>query len=539
MTSTTAGSPTCNCKNPDTCIHSFRLKLKKNTYEYKQNDFYSYIAVIDDREESIPLKLTLTGKNCVSHNPECPNGVIYNVDIKETVAKFNSGTVEYPINYKSKEADRLKDLHPIYFMENYILSQKNALDWLPKNQYILRVAQCYGDPLTDKQINFTNGIKQIFNLAPHDRLWTMIDVYPDYKWEVEVTIEVEPEVEEASDKELQEQRKKENKAEGKAQRGTRGWTKLSRFSITDSLKIEGKLSYTLSQRTNDFSQNLAMDFKKKAKELTVLRGVVKGIGAITECLSKNKDKGAKHNLLSAEMKFPKLSIKGGGELTEDDKTSTLYMQGSVAIGFTPFTGIEIKLDLLQAFAAWYGMSEFTDIVRQQMEKGEDAVNNGENGAYLGVKFELIASGEFDLALTFETNSKNEWEWNVGKGNELKVALSLEANARAGIKFYILNGVFEVYGKAIAEGMISIDTTQQKDGIEFIFYHNGIKLEAGVSVSGGISNDEDRTSEDQRTEQSSEPVETTTKTSEKIGSKKEWVIHDKLEKKDSTYRCHLS
>lgn len=39
MTSTTAGSPTCNCKNPDTCIHALTLKLGDKAYEYKQDDF--------------------------------------------------------------------------------------------------------------------------------------------------------------------------------------------------------------------------------------------------------------------------------------------------------------------------------------------------------------------------------------------------------------------------------------------------------------------------------------------------------------------
>ncbi|EJH7007328.1 hypothetical protein QEA29_004520 [Salmonella enterica] len=535
MTSTTAGSPTCNCKNPDTCIHSFRLKLKDETYEYKQNNFYSNLSVIDGTEGAIPLELTLTGKSCVAHNPECPNGVIYDVDRKDTVKKFNSGTVKYDINYKSETANKLSDLHPIYFMENYILSQKDVLNWLPKNQYILRVAQCYGDPLTDKQITFKNGIKQILNLAPHDRLWTIIDVYPDYKWEVEVTVGVKPEVQEASDKELQAQRRKENKSEGKAQRDTRGWTKLSRFSLTDSLKIKGKLSYTLNQKTNDFSQELEADFSKKAKELSVLQGVVKGINAITGGLSENK-KGEKHQILSAEIKFPELSIKGGGELTEDDKTHELYMQGSVAVGFTPFIGIEIKLDLLQAFAAWYGMAEFTSIVRAQMEKGKDLVDNGDNGAYLGIKFDLIMSGTFNLALTFESNVAREWEWKVDKGNEFKAALTLEANARAGVKFYIFHGVFEVYGKAIAEGMIGIDPTENNDGVDFVFYHNGVKLEVGVSVEGGVSNHDEKTSEGHDRRQS---TETTTKSSEKIGAKKEWIIHEKLEKEKSTYRCHLS
>ena len=36
MTSLTAGSPSCNCKNPDTCIHAFTLKVKDRTFAYKR-----------------------------------------------------------------------------------------------------------------------------------------------------------------------------------------------------------------------------------------------------------------------------------------------------------------------------------------------------------------------------------------------------------------------------------------------------------------------------------------------------------------------
>ena len=66
MTSTTAGSSICNCKHPDTCIHSFKLTIEKRTYEYKQNDFYSHIEIINKTDKSTPLALSLTGKTCVS-----------------------------------------------------------------------------------------------------------------------------------------------------------------------------------------------------------------------------------------------------------------------------------------------------------------------------------------------------------------------------------------------------------------------------------------------------------------------------------------
>ncbi len=42
MTSLTAGSPSCNCKNPDTCIHSLTLRVGNKTFTYKQNDFFVF-----------------------------------------------------------------------------------------------------------------------------------------------------------------------------------------------------------------------------------------------------------------------------------------------------------------------------------------------------------------------------------------------------------------------------------------------------------------------------------------------------------------
>ena len=517
MTSTTAGSSICNCKHPDTCIHSFKLTIEKRTYEYKQNDFYSHIEIINKTDKSTPLALSLTGKTCVSHNPACPNGIIYNIDNKETLKKFTSGTVNYEVNYNEKVTNTLSDINTIIFISKYILYQNSSLNWLPKSQYILRVGQCYGDQLVERDINFSDGFRQIFNIAPHDRIWSHINVYPNYDWKIDVKIGLTDKTKEYSDGELKDQQRKENRKAGQQNRGTRGWTKRPKYSISDALDIDGTLSYKLgTSPRHDLSQKLKVDFKRKAKELKLLQDTTRTLDMVGKALSTNEGAGTKYKILNTDILYPKLSVGGSGELVEDNNTQSVYIKGKVSAGFSPLIGLRITFDLLQAFAAWYGAASVTDIIRQQLAARESSVKSGDNGAYLGLKFDLIASGTINLSLIFESDDKKNWNWRVEGSNEVKLALSLEANARSGVKIYVFEGAFEVYAKAIAEGVIVFDSTAQNN-IEMIFYHNGIRAEVGASISVGIAKDGDKTRNGESGRVSTKTTGVTTKHTE--GQKK--------------------
>ncbi|MEX5410951.1 hypothetical protein [Atlantibacter hermannii] len=534
MISLTAGSPTCNCKNPDTCIHSFKLYIDKRAYEYKQDEFFSHIEVINKTEKPLPLTLTLTGKSCVSHNPECPNGIIYNAEIKETLKKFASGTVEYEVNYNNK-VDAFTDINSIIFINKYILYQ-NTLDWLHKNQYLLRIGQCYGEPLVEKNIRFQDGFRQAFNIAPHDRIWTYINVYPCYDWKIDVKIGITDKVNEYSDDELKAQQRKENREAGRESRGIKGWTNRPRYSITDALDIDGTVSYKLGTSSrHELSQKLKADFKRKSKELTLLQDATRTLDLVGKALSTTEGAGTKYKILNTDILYPKLSIGGSAALAEDNDSQSVYMKGKVSVGFTPLIGLRITFDLLQAFAAWYGAASVTDIIRQQLAARENSVKTGNNGAYLGLKFDLIASGTVNLALIFESDKNKNWNWRVDGSNEVKLALALEANARAGVKIYVFEGAFEVYAKAIAEGVISFDSAVNSN-VEMIFYHNGIRAEVGASISVGIAKEGNKSRVEENGRISTNTADATAKHSE--GQKKEWIIHDKLEKNKSTYRFHL-
>ncbi len=96
------------------------------------------------------------------------------------------------------------------------------------------------------------------------------------------------------------------------------------------------------------------------------------------------------------MQFPKLVIEGSGELTENNNAHSVYMKGKVSVVFDPLIGIRITLDLLQAFAACYHFDQFTAIVREELTAREKSVNNGNNGAYVGLSFDLYLEGTIKL-----------------------------------------------------------------------------------------------------------------------------------------------
>ncbi|ROP56313.1 hypothetical protein EDF81_3868 [Enterobacter sp. BIGb0383] len=543
MLSLTAGSPSCNCKNPDSCIHSFTLSVGKKTYTYKQDVFASSIKIINKDVNPLSIKLKLVGKGCISNNPECPKGVIYDISKKDTLKSFTKAEIDYDVNYDKSKAKELNKDDAVSFLGKNILG-KDALDWIPANKYILRVGQCQGESFVNGEINFVDGVKQILNISPRDRFMSIISIYPKYKWNVGVTIGLKQDVSELSDKTLIKEKRKENKDAGMENRDARGWTKLPRYSITDSLDIDGTISYEIGKEPpHDFSQKIKADFKKRAKDLSLLQDTTRAIGLIGKSLSTNEGKGVQFKILDTEILYPKLSINGGAELTEDDKTNTVYMKGKLSVGLKPLAGIRVTLDLLQAFAAWYGVESVTDIIRQQLAAREKAVNEGKDGAYAGLKFNLIASGTINVALAFESGPDNAWDWRVEGDNEVKFALSVEANARAGVTFTVIEGVFaidasvEIFGKASAEGIVAFDTTAQKR-IEMIFYHNGVKLEVGASASAGISKGKGRAKATNGQRVSETTSTTGTAKQSYVDNKKEWILHDKLEKEKSKWRLSM-
>ncbi|PWC09490.1 hypothetical protein B4923_19550 [Brenneria roseae subsp. americana] len=533
MISLTAGSPSCNCENPDTCIHAFSLKVKDRVFNYKQDSFITTVEAIDEGGVGVPVSFSLTGKKCVSDNPLCPQGIIYDSERSHSPKTFNSGLTNYVCDYEKERINIFATHDAIDFLREYVFS-KGIKELIPKKTYILRVGQCNGEPFVSEPIRFFNGISQIFNLAPRDALWSQIVIYPEFSWDVSVAIGTDLVVTEFTERQLKKQSREENRANGNPQRGVRGWTKRPKYEISRSLDIGGKFSYKLgsgSDATHDYSVSLKKDFKKKSNTLSWLNKSVQTIDFVSKALSTTKGENDKITLLETEIIYPALEIKAQGELKEDSESGNIYIERELSLGLAPLIGIKMTLDLFQAFAAWYHSDVLLAAVREKLMSQEQAYEEGRNAAFLGTKFWLVAEGEVNFTLVFKSDAKNEWEWQKDEAAEATLSLTLEASVRAGVRFYIAEGALEVGGSATAEGCLGLHAPT-KDKLDLVFYHEGITAKVYVNYTVGLSSNMEKSDENAGLPRKKP------KTQDTNNVEKEWIIHDKLEKSDSEYRFNL-
>ncbi|MBJ7223030.1 MULTISPECIES: hypothetical protein [unclassified Brenneria] len=252
-------------------------------------------------------------------------------------------------------------------------------------------------------------------------------------------------------------------------------------------------------------------------------------------LSTTKDKSAKITLLDTEIIYPVLEIKSSGELKEDAASNTIYIERQLSLGLAPLIGMKMTLDLFQAFAAWYHADVLLAAVREGLMSQEQAYEEGHNAAFFGTKFRLVAEGEVDFTLAFVSDAENKWKWQNEDAAEAKLSLALDANVRAGVRFYIANGALTIGGKGIAEGCLGL-YSPEKDKLDLVFYHNGITAKVYVSYTAGISQGSKSGSDEENEVFGS--VSSKPKANRNNKSEKEWIIHEKLEKKNSKYNINI-
>ncbi|MCL2894253.1 hypothetical protein [Brenneria tiliae] len=133
----------------------------------------------------------------------------------------------------------------------------------------------------------------------------------------------------------------------------------------------------------------------------------------------------------------------------------------------------------------------------------------------------------NLTLAFKSDAKTEWEWQKDDMAEAKLTLTFEANVRAGVRFYVAEGALEIGGEAVAEGCVGLDAPE-KDKLNLVFYHNGITAKVYVNYTAGMSQGSKSGSDDGNGVFGN--VSGDLKANRKNKYEKEWVIHEKLEKK---------
>lgn len=532
--SLTAGSPKCNCKNPDTCTHALKITVShpEATYDYNQGKPLPVIYLHDNEAKGVKVTTTLTGKTCVSNNPDCPSGVIYNDYYLTQLKKgLNHDTLKY-LSYADKaklEVDGFnKDSEPpsrsqyingtldyldiVTFLSDVVFEGLNKID---NTEYELQIGECLGQPINEMIFPLKIAANDRAKYPVYTSVSTSIIVYPRFLWSVGLTIA-------ASENDGTKVLSDDERYDIVQGRGNTDTMSVGKYAITRGLAITGNASISVGSSSKDYKKTIEKEFTRYKDRLTLLRNAEKTIDTVTRLFQANDNK---IKLLTVDIKYPSLNIKGNGELALG-KNNKPYVQCAVDVDLSPLIEFIITLDLIQAFAAYFHQEENIAKIREKAQSQEDDVKKGKNGVYAKAVLNLIVTGNINLSYKYKSDENHEFHSELGDKNEGKLGLSLESKVEAGLKVVIVEAFFSAEAKITTECCFALENKQGKD-LELIFFHNGVvvyaKYKIKVSIGESKSNQNGGTNKgDSDDDENWEEGEG------------EWIICQKLDKEKSNY-----
>ncbi|ENY3129695.1 hypothetical protein ACFXAP_003789, partial [Vibrio cholerae] len=112
--------------------------------------------------------------------------------------------------------------------------------------------------------------------------------------------------------------------------------------------------------------------------------------------------------------------------------------------------------------------------------------------------------------------------------------------RGGAKVWVVEGAFLLEAKVVAEGKIALRSKikDKKPLVELIFFHDGIKAEVKIEVSGSVDEKNTKDTSGNSGPDAWDYVESTTELSAKKTYTKEWIWAKALSEANSRYRTTL-
>lgn len=536
--SLTAGSPKCNCKNPDTCTHALKITttVPEGTYEYKQGESLPVVYLHDRDAGGVDVTTTLTGKTCVSNNPDCPSGVIYNEYYLSQLKKGqNNNKLKY-LSYEEKinlamegtsDANiktpgsgyvykALEYLDIVTFLTDVVFE---GIDKIDKTEYTLQVGECLGQPIQEMIFPLKTTANDRAKYPVYTTVNTRIVVYPKLVWEVDVNISASKN---DGTKELTDDERYDI-VQGRAQNEQMS---VGKYAITRGVAIDGSASITVGSASKDYKKTIEKEFTRYKDKLSLLRNAEKTIDTVTNVF---REDDKKIQLLSVDIKYPSLDIKGSGELLlrKDNKP---YVKCGVDVNLAPLIEFTITLDLIQAFAAYFHQERNIARIREKAQSQEGDVKDGKNGVYAKVVLNLIVSGNVNLSYRYAADEDNEFHSEPGDKNEGRLGLSLESKVEAGLRVVVVEAFFSAEAKISAECCFALDKKQKKD-LELTFYHNGILMYAKYKIKVDIGD----SSEDQSADADKKNTVNHNAWEEGEG---EWTLCKPLNKDVSPYKINF-
>lgn len=551
--STTAGSPTCDCSNPDSCIHSIKVTPKggSKSFEYKQSGSLPDIYLHDKDGKGAEVDIAILSKGCVSGSSGCPAAALFSDDNDEYFGDLTPGSHMETLTFVDDIEQKVENYNIVDLVSVIALGK---IEDAPNTKYELHVGECGGYPIPSKTFTTKSGKQASMAVGPLMASVSSIYVLPKYDYELGVTVAYGLSVDELSDNERRTIMKQSNLESGHnpnhIHTASKGWTKkVPGMSVNQSLSMKGNAKLTIGSDTKEFSADIVQkEFTQYKDDLSMLKKSELALSTLNKMFAQS-DAG-KVKLASIEFKYPKLTFTGKGTLTVSNNTGSPYLERSVFVGLDPLIGVSLKLDFIQAFATAYGVERIVAKIREQALEMEEAFKRGENAAYAGAELFLLVSGALKAGFEVKSNEQKEYEYQLGSAVGGELLIRLATNIRGGVRYWIVEGSFEAGASAEAKAMFELDSPKE-DQLDLVFFHNGIVAKVSVDASVGIRGKEGKQSTPTGSGKFSKSsngsiVGQTTKTTGASGGgnnknslyAKDWVLYKKLSKSESNYRIRI-
>ncbi|KEA61753.1 hypothetical protein ADIMK_4210 [Marinobacterium lacunae] len=306
-----------------------------------------------------------------------------------------------------------------------------------------------------------------------------------------------------------------------------------------SSKLEGSRS-NLSSSKRSLKLELSSSFNEVRDEIQLIRAISGAIEMVKSSTYQSRGKETV-KLVAFDFKPPVITLKGEGK-TRHKSDTAFGVEHTLSAGFSPLFEFSITLDLVQAAAAYFKVDTVVAELREQAKKQEAKVKAGQQGAYVGAELEIKLTTKLETQGSIKrTLDSDHPEYDFSA--ESTISLTGSANMRGGAKVWIVEGAFALSGKVIAEGKCALQAVKKNAGaknekeiVELVMYHNGIKAEVEITVSGSV--DTGKKSYSGEGNNKIDGYRGSAEPEKKESFKREWIWANPMKKEDSNFRMDI-
>ncbi|PKQ53631.1 hypothetical protein CR151_08570 [Vibrio cholerae] len=470
----------CRCNLKGDCLVRYQITSDAGLFEFKNGDNKFSTIKLVDKGQGTKVNIAIEGK-CTNNLTTCPTGYLSD-ERSFSEALSTSQCKDHTLFYRQKSGQDVD----LFSAIQYLLAQ-DGFTGIPYTRYKVCITQCAGKPQTQQTLWLSPPHQYLLGQIPYD---TYIEVYPKVDIESKLTLDYSGSKSKLSDEDRYTQYIERQK------KGMLDGTPIPTQEIKKKFNLSGTLTVSQGSSKTEYSasktmtksnlvkvKNIQDSFENFREQWSLINGII----GIVEHLKNGtyQNTGAdKVKLVSFDFGPPKLVLEG--KRSSEIVDSKVVTTGNVTLKFDPLCDLKISLDLILAAAAYFKMEKAVAEIRKQAKQLEEKVKAGEIGAYAGAEFFISLTTKLDASGTVTFNSEHPAKYDLSQ--VATVTLSSLVNLRGGAKVWVVEGAFLLEAKVVAEGKIALRSKikDKKPLVELIFFHDGIKAEVKIEISGDIA-----------------------------------------------------